>query len=252
MTDAERFQEAVDTVIIEKRDRQGIGRLGEKVIHASLKLFFEPDKSCHEVKTDGFVADIRRNDEIIEIQTGSFTPLRRKLEAFLPHGKVTVVYPVPDVKTLVWIDENGEFSAPRRCPKRDSRGAALGELVKILDALTDESFTFVMVWLDLCEYRLKNGWGNGGKRGSTRYERIPTALKAIRAFHEPNDYAFFLPAGLPAKFTASDFGKAAKVRGRVLSAALKVLCRVGVLTREKEGRTFFYRRVSETSEPAPC
>lgn len=246
----ELFREAVDTVITEERNRQGIGRLGEKVVHASLKLFLEPDRSLHEVKVGSFVADIRNERGITEIQTGSFTPLRRKLEAFLPEVPVTVVYPVADVRRLIWIDADGSFSAPRKCPRRPmrGRGAALGELVKILDVLDHPSFTFLLVSLDLDEYRLKNGWGNGGKRGSTRFERIPTGLKEIRFFRSPADYAAFLPAGLPERFDSALFSRLSRLKGRGLWAALKVLCHVGVLEREKEGRRFYYRTLFSVPE----
>ena len=73
----------------------GIGRLGEKQMHAAIKRFICPDVSCHEIKIDGsegcilkerddddgshekrktrkFVADVLEDGTIYEIQTGSF------------------------------------------------------------------------------------------------------------------------------------------------------------------------------------
>ena len=38
--------------------RGSIGLLGEKILHAGLKLYFEPNSDFHEVKVSGFVADI--------------------------------------------------------------------------------------------------------------------------------------------------------------------------------------------------
>lgn len=239
----ERFLEAVDRVILEKRDRQGIGRLGEKVLHAAIKLYIEEDRACHEVRVGSMVADVRNEAGIFEIQTGSFTPLKKKLAAFLPDQPVTVIYPMADRRRIVWIDSQGEFSSPRTSPKKRQVMRVFSELVKILPYLSHPNFHFRIFLFDLDEYRLKNGWGNGGKRGSTRYERIPTALKEELCFDCPSDYAALLPKGLPDDFSAAEFAAITGLRGMALSAALKVLYTLGVLSRRREGRSYRYMRV---------
>ena len=241
--DAERFLEAVDTVIIEKRDRNGIGRLGEKVLHAALKIYFEPNRLCHEVKVGSHVADIANDDGIIEIQTGSFSPLKNKLAAFLPDHKVTVVHPIPNKRRLIWIDQNGEFSAPRTSPVRRPVMRVFAELVKILPYLKHENFRFCLVTLDLEEYRTVSK--NGGKgRGTRRYERIPTALCEEILFQKPADYAALLPKELPSEFDAKTFAKVTKLKGLALSAALKVLTELCVFERHREGRAgYVYKRL---------
>ncbi len=240
--DRERFLQAVDRVILEKRDREGIGRLSEKVLHAAIKIYLDPDRSHHEVKLGRMVADVKNDAGIFEIQTGSFTPLRKKLEVFLEDYPVTVVYPMADRRRIIWIDGRGEFSSPRTSPKKRQVMRVFPELLRILPHLSHPNFTFRLMLFDLDEYRLKNGWANDGKRGSTRYERIPTALKEEMDFRSPADYARLLPPGLPPEFGAAQLEKASGLRGRDLSAALTVLLRLGVLSRGKEGRAFLYRR----------
>ena len=61
----------------------GIGTLGEKVLHAIIKSYYEPDEEFQEVSVNSFVADIKRGDEIVEIQTTSFNLLNKKLEKYL-------------------------------------------------------------------------------------------------------------------------------------------------------------------------
>ncbi len=65
-----------------EQKRGSIGLLGEKVLHAGLKFYFEPNSDFHEVKINGFVADICNAEGIIEIQTRSLGKLKRKLEVF--------------------------------------------------------------------------------------------------------------------------------------------------------------------------
>ena len=234
----ERFLQAVDRVIIAKRNREGIGRLGEKLVHASLKLYYGPNTDCHEIKVGDFVADILNEKGITEIQTGPFTPLKRKLESFLPEHAVNIVHPVVNRKTLIWIDQAGEFSKPTKSPKRADIFSVFRRIVSILPYLENENLTLTLALLDVEEYRLLHP--KYGKRRSTRYERVPTALYEEIVLKTADDYASLLPDTLPESFTSQEFSKLCRVRGMGLSAALKVLTVLGVLFREKEGRGYRY------------
>ena len=115
--DKERFYNALRTVTTGEHIRAGIGTYGEKTVHAVLKNYFEPYPDSHERKIGGYVADIVGEDGIIEIQTGSFERLRKKLEAFLAVRRVTVVYPIPRKKWLIRIDpKTGEQGKKRKSP----------------------------------------------------------------------------------------------------------------------------------------
>ena len=60
-----------------------IGTLGEKSLHAVLKRYYEPDRSCHEIPVGNYVADIVNQDGIFEIQTRGLSNLRPKLNELL-------------------------------------------------------------------------------------------------------------------------------------------------------------------------
>ena len=94
--------------------RQGIGTLSEKTVHAVMKNYYAPDTDMHEIPIENFVADIFTGQEIIEIQTRAFYKMRRKLDAFLPLYPVTIVYPIPHIKWLSWIDEETGETSPKR------------------------------------------------------------------------------------------------------------------------------------------
>ena len=221
----------------------GIGTLGERTLHAALKYCFEPDARFHERPLAGFVADIARPDGVIEIQTGGFYPLRKKLSAFLARGPVTVVHPLALQKRLIWVDAaSGELSAPRKSSRPARLWDVLPEVFWLRDFLPEPGFRVCLVLLAIDEYRLKDGRGPDGKCGGTRFERLPTAFLGQVTLSEPADYARLLPPQLPPAFTAAQFAAAARLRGRRASAALRVLQDCGVLLRtgEKEGRALLY------------
>ena len=96
----ERFEEARRQGLAALEQREGIGTLKERSLHAVLKYWFAPDDACHERKVGRYVADVFDGERIVEIQTGSAYRLQPKLEAFLPAYPVTVVLPLVRRKTL--------------------------------------------------------------------------------------------------------------------------------------------------------
>lgn len=221
-----------------------IGTLAEKNIHATLKRWIEPDVTKHEVRFHRFVADVCTEERIYEIQTRQFFRLKRKLSVFLAEKKVTVVYPVPHLKTISWIDpETGETTPKRRSPKVGSAFDLFMELTGILEFLNDPNLTVRVYLLDVDEYKYLDGWSRDRKRGSHRAERIPTALVSTVDLSGPADYASLLPQTLPAHFTVKDLSKAAKISPTCASRAVACLRRIGAITYiGKQGHAFLYEK----------
>ncbi|MCD8095142.1 MAG: hypothetical protein LUE12_03315 [Ruminococcus sp.] len=222
--DKERFDAACQEVIGAEHERNGIGTLSEKTLHAVLKRYIEPNTENHEVKIGKYFADVVGENGIFEIQTGSFTPLRPKLECLLDYTDVTVVYPMAAVKYLTWLDpETGEVTKPRRCPSKKPIDAFY-ELVKIKYTLDNPHFHLKLIMLEIHEQRIADGWSYDGKRGSHRIDRFPAQLLDELDFHTPSDFDYFIPCGLDEEFTISEFAKTAKTSYECAQRALSVLC----------------------------
>lgn len=207
-----------------ERERKGIGMLGEKTLHAVLKRYIDPDVENHEVKIGKYVADVVGENGIFEIQTGSFTPLRPKLECLLDHTNVTVVYPMAAVKYLSWVDpETGEVTKPRRSPRKMKPCDAFYELIRIMYTLDNPNFHLKLMMLEIHEQRLPEPKYGGHSRGSKRIDRIPTALLDELDLNCPEDFDIFIPGSLEEPFTIKGFAKAAGVHYECAQRALKVL-----------------------------
>ena len=240
------FNEACARVREGDLPTQSIGVLQEKPLHATLKWWLDDNPHHHEITLPGGkVADIFDGVTVTEVQTGSFTPLRKKLETLLDTYPVTVVHPVVRRKYLTWIDpETGESTEPRKSPRVGSFADGGKQLIYILPLLGHPNLTIRLVLMDAEEQRIADGWGNGGKRGSHRAVLLPISVEDTLDLRCPADYAALIPPALPERFTAQQFGKAAKMQGRHLNGTLKVLLDRGVLKREtKEGNAWIYERV---------
>ncbi len=242
--DQQKFEEACDKIIGVQREREGIGTLGEKTVHAVVKNYLEPREAYQEIKIDGFYADICNEEGIIEVQTRNFNTLRKKLQVFLPAHKVTIVYPIPYTKWLCWIDEEtGEVSKRRKSPKQGSIYMIFRELYRIREFLNDPNLQLHMILMDMEEYRLLNGWSRDKKKGSTRFDRIPVALVDEYRITESIDYSLFIPDSLNESFTSKDYQKAIQMSAKHASTGLLLLNEVAAVERVgKEGRMYVYKR----------
>lgn len=243
MPDQKRFEQVKNKIIGVDRQRLGIGTLSEKTVHAILKNYYEPDEDRQEIPIDRYVADIYVENEIIEIQTGQFNRMRDKLKAFLPLYPVTIVYPIPRTKWLIWIDdESGELSQKRKSPKKGSPYAVFPEMYKIKMYLKDPNLRFKLVLMDVEEYRLLNGWSRDKKKGSSRYDRIPIQLVEEIEISCLQDYMQFVPYELSDAFTIKEFAKAAHISAGLGSCVVPILYYVGVLDRVgKKGNAYLYQ-----------
>ena len=242
MPDREAFENAKRKIIGVDRQRLGIGTLSEKTVHAILKNYYEPDEDKQEIPIENYVADIYSDGEIIEIQTRQFNKIREKLKCFLPLYPVTIVYPIPREKWIIWIDEEtGSLSQKRKSPVKGNPYIAFPELYKIKPFLKDPNLRLKLVLLDMEEYKLLNGWSKDKKKGSTRYDRIPTELVEEVEINCLKDYMQFVPYELESEFTSKEFAKAAHIPVSLAQNVLNILYHVGTVTRVgKKGQQYLY------------
>lgn len=247
MDNNERFMQICSETVAAAKKRDIIGRLQEKTLHAALKKYIEPDESCHEIRIGNFYADavMRETGEIIEIQTRAFNRLREKLSYFLEEHAVTVVYPIPHHKWILWLDpDSGEIvGTKRKSPKTGSFYQAFPELYKIKPFLCHPRLHLRFMLIDMTEYKLLDGYGSDKKKGATHYDRIPTALVDEIELRGREDYAKLLPGGLPEVFTSRDFRRCMpRGSGGYTQPALNILHHLGTLQRiGKAGNLYQYR-----------
>lgn len=243
MPNHQAFEAAKNKIIGIDRKRPGIGTLSEKTVHAILKNYLQPDEDHQEIPIEGFVADIYNDGEIIEIQTRQFDKMRNKLKAFLPLYPVTIVYPIPREKWLIWIDEeSGELSNPRKSPLKGTPYTVFPELYKIKMFLKDPNLRLKLMLMDMEEYKLLNGWSKDKKKGSSRYDRIPIQLVEEVEINCIEDYMQFVPYELEDAFTAKEFGKAAHIPAKLAGMVVNILHHMGTIERiGKRGNAYLYK-----------
>ena len=127
--------------------------LSERTLHRAVKDYLEPDRQYQEVPVAGFVADIFRDGQLLEVQTGSVTPLVKKLLRLPKEYPVTIVLPIVREKTLVTLSEEGELLSRRRSPKKGGWWEAYYQLPRLLPLAERPGVRLRLILVDADEYR---------------------------------------------------------------------------------------------------
>ena len=229
-----------------------IGTLNEGALHAQLKDWYRRRGDRIEQLVDGFVIDLARDNLLVEIQTGSFAPLRRKLDLLTQRHRVRLVAPVPLVRTIIRLSDEGEVLSTRRSPRRGRAEDIFNRLVSIPSLLCRSRFELELILTHQEELRVyrqgrafrRHGWVVIGRR-------LVSVERCLR-IASPCDAADLLPPGLPLLFDTADLAKAAGIERRLAQQMTYCLRAMGVLdTAGKRGNALIHRRIESACNSSP-
>jgi hypothetical protein len=119
----------------------------------------------------------------------------------------------------------------------------VAQLKAFIPYLCTPRFRLIFPVIEADEYRLLDGWGKGGKRGSHRYELLPRALVEVYRLSTREDFVKIFPE-TPAEFTAKEFGKLTRLKGYDLYDVLAVFEGLGIIEKHgTRGRATVWKKV---------
>lgn len=232
----ERFNNALNYTV---KNISSIGTYNEKLLHAVLKTYIEPDEDYHEVRIGRFIADIARENEVTEIQTASVYRIRKKLEHLLEYNNVTLVYPVIEKRYIVRINEDtGKIVSERLSSRRGKPIEAFNELYSIKDFLLRDNFFLWFPEIDVSDIRSEI---KGRNRRGTKLQCVPRRLTGATYISNKCGYLQLLP-NLPDEFTTADIAFIARCNIKTAQCAANVLNSIGIFEKTgMKGKSFVYK-----------
>ncbi|MEM7033400.1 MAG: hypothetical protein AAF629_27860 [Chloroflexota bacterium] len=221
-----------------------IGTLNEKPLHAALKTWYEKPGDQFEVKLGRFVIDIKRDDLLIEIQTRSFSAMKRKLRTLLQDGhQVRLVHPIATEKWILKKNvETGEEEQRRKSPKKGTVEDVFTELVSFPKLMLEPEFSLEVILIQEEEIRHYVGRKAWRKRGWATEERRLLSVVGQHTFKDPADFIRHLPPSLPETFTTHDLAKATGKQRTIaqrMAYCLREMAAIEAIG--KKGRSILYR-----------
>ena len=223
----------------------GIGELNERSLHRALKAHYAVPGSQTEQAIDGYVADIVLHGRIIEIHTGSFWPLKRKLPRLLERHRVTLVHPVARDRYIVKPTADGKGVMSRRMsPKHGSVFAIFAALASIPRLLAHSNLTLEVVMTVEEEVRVADERRNRRRGGWTAVDRQLVAIVQTHRVQQMADLFAMLDAKLPPEFTTADLASAMQSSRRLGQQAAFCFREAGISeVCGKNGNAMVYRRL---------
>ena len=229
-------------------NKNQIGTLSEKSVHLEIKNYLEPRKEYQEVKVGNYIADIKRDNEIFEVQTKQLKNLISKLNYYIKSSyNVTIVYPLVAESYTIWIDkDSNEVLDKRKSSYKRYIQDIFKELYWIKDYIVNEQINLKIISLEVNDYRYLDGYGQNNKYKATKIDKVPTKIISEITIKSIDDFKVFLPDTLPKEFTSKDFQKYTRSRSKYLGSGLKMLRELGIIqVVSKKGNAYVYKVTEE-------
>jgi hypothetical protein len=197
-----------------------------------------------EVVRGGYVCDgVTEGGDMIEVQTGSFGPLKQKIPRLLLQGPVRLIHPIILRKTIETRDDRGALLRRRLSPRKGSAWDLFNALIHAPELPLLRGLSLELALVDVLETRILDGKGSWRRRGASVTDRRVTEYHETMAFNAPGDYRFFLPFKAGEPFTSKSLGEKAGIQAGLARKALYVLNRIGLAERSgKAGNAYVYQQ----------
>ena len=227
-----------------QRFKRSIGTKNESSLHKTLKFRYTGAGGKSEVQSGGFVADGRRkNGEYIEIQTGSFGPLRKKVKEFASLGKVRIIHPIPVNKKIEVFDTKGKLLSRRKSPLHGTLWDLFDALLYAPELPLIKNVKIEAVLVDITEKRIKDGKGSWRRKGISIKDKEMTAYHESVVFSKKSDYLRFIPFKKGEEFTVTAHAQKAGIKRHISQKTLYVLTKMNIINRiGKKGKAWVYVR----------
>lgn len=221
----------------------GIGELNERSLHRALKERYAERGAVFEQPVDGFVADVMIGERIVEIHTGAFTGLRKKLPRLLARHPVTLVYPIARDRYIVKLPAAPDAESSRRkSPRHDSVFFVFSALASIPKLLQHPNLTLEVV-MTIEEVVRAPGATRRRRNGWVSVDRRLLEVAETHRFNGMDDLFARVDGQLPSRFTTLHLAEAMRSSRRLGQQAAFCFREAGLIeVCDKAGNALVYQR----------
>ncbi|MDR3113956.1 MAG: hypothetical protein LBU25_00355 [Treponema sp.] len=225
-----------------------IGTVRESGLHRALKIRYAGKGGILEVSAghkEKYVWDgITKTGEIIEVQTGSFGPLKDKLTRMPPLRSIRIVHPIIIQKYLEVYDAENTRSYCRKSPRKGTIWDLFHALVYAPEIPLMPRLRIELALVSVKQRRRQDGWGSWRRKGISIIDTELTAVEGSLMLSGKEDYHVFLPSLEVEPFSSRDLGSIAGITPSLARKTLYVLTRLGIVRRlAKKGNALLYTRI---------
>lgn len=223
---------------------QNIGTLNEKSLHVAIKKYLAQPGDRFEVLVDGYIIDIVRKGNLIEVQTGNFASIKSKIMDLTSRHSLCLVYPIASEKWIIKLPKTSSSDSTRRkSPKQGRLTEIFNELVTFPEILIQPNFFLELLLIQEEEIRRFVGNRRWRNRGWAIEDRRLLQVMEHHHFHGPDSLLQLVPEDLPDQFTTLEIAKAMGETRRLAQKAAYCLRKLDLIQLVgKRGRANLFAR----------
>jgi len=228
--------------LIQRSPNPSIGTKNESELHRSLKFQYSGPGGVTETLIGGYVCDGQTGEgEIIEVQTGSFGPLKEKVRTLTEIGKVRIIHPIVVQKYIELYDKEEKLIYRRKSPRKGGVWDLFKALIYAPELPLLPHLTVELALVDITEKRIDDGSGSWRRKGISIAGRSLYALRESLVLQKPKDYYQFIPFKKKEPFTVRDLALAAGISVSVARKTVYTLSKMGLIEKTgKQGNAIVY------------
>jgi hypothetical protein len=228
----------------QKGGKDRIGTRKESDLHRTLKFRYAGEAGKTEESLGNYVCDgVTAEGEIIEVQTGSFGPLRKKVPDLTAYGPVRIIYPVIVTKYIETFGLGGESLRKRKSPRRGSEWDLFKHLLYAPELALLPRLSIELTLIDVLEKRILDGKGSWRKKGASIAGKELAGWHGSLCLEGLKDYYRFVPFAWGEGFTTQDLAEKARIHPGLARKTLYVLNKIGAVQRTgRKGNAYRYEK----------
>jgi hypothetical protein len=216
---------------------KSIGTRFESSLHRDLKYRYAGQNGQTEAEVGGFVADgISAEGEFIEVQTGSFGPLKKKAQSLALLGKVRIIHPIIINKYIEVFDKDGKRKYRRKSPRRGNQWDIFDALIHAPELPLIPGLVIELALIDVVETRVSDGKGSWRRKGVSIHDRKLLSFHEKIIFKKPADYLRFVPMKKTEEFTSNLLSEKTGINIVLARKTLYVLVKLGIVKKTGKKR----------------
>ncbi len=213
----------------------------ENSLHEGVKRWYAEPGDLIEENVEGYLIDVVRGEQLIEIQTSNFSAIKKKLAKLVPHHSVRLVHPVSQRKWIVRIDADETMISRRRSPRRGRIEDVFLELVYMPTLIREPNFSLEVLLIHSEEVLIDDGRGSWRRKGWSIHDRRLLEVLESHVFSEPRDFHRLLPESLQPEFTTRQLSEALGLRPNIAQKMVYTLRHMEAIEAiGKRGRAHVY------------
>ncbi len=215
--------------------------MNESALHNELKELYCKSGFAKEEEVLGYIVDLKKDQQIIEIQTGNFASIKKKIATLVAEYKVLIVYPIAKEKKIIKLNTDGEILSQRKSPKKGDFYHVFNELVYLNELLVHANLAIEVVLTKEKEIRIDDGLGSWRRKGVSIVEHHLVGLEEKLLLNSNKDYLDFIPQSLATPFTNKELASCCNYPLTIARKMTYTLRQMGLLElAKKKGNTNYY------------